>query len=275
MHGIYFEAAGIERTRRRAEAVGRLIIGDSWMRDRMSTDEVVRAHEQFAAPMPEMALWHEDQSSNGGWIAEPVAAAAVLGGFPFVGREPGWTFGTYVFRDFMGGYGRTFARRIGTQLLSREELQAMQEAGRTPEVDTACAPATILRWDPQELAGFLWASLAIRELEQLGGEWHGLGWSTESLLGGSGRPELTADAEAFSGDRAPDLDAFSYVAERPSRWDPLVRREAKGAVRVAFFTFGARNGERIWQHRDLYEPGSTLPERSRTEIARGGFGYVF
>ena len=73
----------------------------------------------------------------------------------------------------------------------------------------------------------------------------------------------------------PDLATFSFQAEPPSRWDPNVRRSADGKISVEFFTYGARHGERLWRHSDVYSPGSTIPERSRTEIARGGFGYVF
>lgn len=183
----------------------------------------------------------------------------MLAALPIVDRQPGWTFGTYVFRDRMGGYGMTFARPIGTHLRSREELEAAVSAGREPRLSEERQAETVLRWDELELAGYLWASVAARELKQLGGDWHGLWWSTEYFVGGVGPPVLAGGEESWVSDAPPDLAAFSFQAEAPSRWDPRVCRSADGEVSVEFFTFGARDGERLWRHREVYSPGSTVP----------------
>ena len=273
MSEVYFDAAEVERTRRRAEQVGQLTIGDTWMRERMTPEEVARSHEEFGGSEP--SLWGNDQFERGGWLPDATAASAVLAALPIVDRQPGWTFGTYVFRDRLGGYGITFARPIGTRLRSREELEADVRAGREPRLDNERGAEMVLRWDPLDLAGYLWGSIAARELKQLGGDWHGLWWSTEYFVGGVGTPVIAGGEESSVSETPPDLAAFSFQAEAPSRWDPSVRRSADGEVSFEFFTFGARHGERLWRHRDVYSPGSTVPERSRTEIARGGFGYVF
>ena len=273
MSEVFFDACHVQRTRRRAEKVGQLIIGDTWMRERMLPEEVARAHEEFVGS--EDGLWGNDQFERGGWVSDPIAASAVLTALPVIDRQPGWMFVTHVFRDRMGGYGITAGRRIGARVPSREELQVAVDAGRGSELGNVRAAETVLRWDPLDLAGYLWASIAVRELKQLGGDWHGLWWSTECLVGGVGTPVLTGGDESYMSEAPPDLATFSFQAEPPSRWDPSVRRSTDGAVTVEFFTFGARDGERLWRHCDVYSAGSTVPERFRTEIARGGFGYVF
>ena len=76
------------------------------MRECMAPEAVARAHEEFAGS--EDPLWGNDQFERGGWVPDATAAAAVLAALPSVDREPGWTFGTYVFRDRMGGYGMAY-----------------------------------------------------------------------------------------------------------------------------------------------------------------------
>jgi len=138
MSEVYFDAGQVERTRRRAERVGQLIIADTWMRERMLPEEVALAHEQFGGF--EVALWGNDQRERGGWISDPVAASAVLAALPLIDRQPGWMFVTYVFRDRMGGYGITSARRIGARVRSREALEAAADAARDPEPGKVRAP---------------------------------------------------------------------------------------------------------------------------------------
>lgn len=274
MGELYLVAEEVERTRRRAEAFGRHIVDDAWARDRLPPDEVEELHDYFwRTRTHESRLGDEDQFHPGGWLPEATAAVAVLAAFPLLELEPGWTLGTYVFRERLGGYGLTFARELGAPMRSRQELEASHGAGQEPTVDPESGVQTVLRWDPQDLAGYVWASVAARELDQLGGSWHGLYWSSQGLLGGTGTPVLAGDdAVPFGG--VPDFKAFDFQTPPPARWDPQVRHSKQG-VQVDLFTFGGRDGESLWRHRDVYAPGSTVPARSRTQIARGGFGYVF
>lgn len=271
----YFDAALCDRHRRRAERIGQAAIGDTWLREHLVHGAGRPTEGDLGRGVPEMSLWYEDQMAQGGWFSDATAALAVLAAFPLVERRSGWTFGTYIFRDNSGGYGQTFARTLGTPLLSREELQTVADAGHIPgggepQLESA------LRWDPLDAAAWLWASLARRELEQLGGLWHGLSWSTESLLSGVDVPSIAVPEDTDT-DAGTSLNpaSFDFVQPPPDRWDPCVLIDEEGSVVVEFFTYGALHGERLWRHSDVYADGSTVPRTSVVAIAAGGPGFVF
>ncbi len=278
--GAHFEAGPIEDLRRRAQRIGALVLKDSWLREHVSPADVDRVARKVAdgedAAYAYAELDPEDWSGAtepDGWWGDAAAAVALLGVLAPLKLRDGWSLGTYAHRDRMGGHGLTFARPLGVAVLSHP---LPSPGASEPQVPEAPSLAAVLEWDLRDPSGFLMASIALRELEQLGGFWHGEWWATETLLAGRERiPELTRVDHVGLGDELPDFSAFEFGAELPEQWDPQVRHEDDGRVTVEMYTYRGRNGERIWRHIDRYPSGGGSPERQAEAVARGGFGYVY
>lgn len=266
MTELILDADEVERTRRRAAWLGQLILDDGWRRSGVSANEDTRHR---AGPSSDPVPARPSPDGEGGpepvaGLADATAAIAVVAAFPALGRVPGWTFGTYVLRDARGSYGWTFGRPLGTRVRSEGEWSAGLAIGRDPRTDADLPARMVLRWDEADLAGYLWASVAARELEQLGCDWHGPWWSSEVLLGGTGRPVIAGAGAAGAG---PEVTWLAVQDTAPTQWDPRVRRIADGKTVVDLFTFGARGGSRLWHHRDVYPAGSRLADQASVVIA--------
>jgi hypothetical protein len=106
----------------------------------------------------------------------------------------------------------------------------------------------------------LMASIAYRELHEMGAAGHGADWLDEVVLGDDGPDES-------------DQPQWEWRGPRPQRWGPAVTR-AGGETIVVFQTQTDVGGHRLIRYEDRYRPGSLAARRRSDVLAEAAGGRV-
>lgn len=121
-------------------------------------------------------------------------------------------------------------------------------------------------------SSYLEASWFYRNAQEIGASWHGLDWSTHSLLLVDPRKNPSADLA----DELSDV-SFELVGPRkrlPSVWRPRIEL-GEHQITVNFFTYSGLGQGRIIKHVDVYEPGKAVAATEEHVLAHTNSGYVF
>lgn len=123
------------------------------------------------------------------------------------------------------------------------------------------------------LRSYVQASILRRELRELGAWWHGLEWSTHTLLDNGERPFSPRPASPSGNAYAPsDHDEeWRWAAAPPEDWRPFAVRES-AELTVVFWTVSALGAVRIVRSVDRYAGGRLRPTDSAEETVAEGPG---
>lgn len=219
----------------------------------------------------------ERLSPEEGWIVDTATAAKVVSLFPRLAVRPGLSLVTVAARAGIGGNGWTFAIPDGFEVPSPEDLERAAVFPPEPPRGAFAHVMDAIDGDGR-LRSYIQASILRRELGELGAWWHGLEWSTHTLLDNGATPEAP-DACSDSDDDWGPLPAdpeWRWEAPPPDDWRPTIEHAGPDTVAVMFFTISALGSVRITRHVDVYESGSLrLRSTEPTTIAEGPGGFVF
>ena len=131
---------------------------------------------------------------------------------------------------------------------------------------------------------YLEASILWRELREFGAWWHGMTWSTHTILGANPLrvpsahtipPQRSQHQADFGKGELPQPGDTRWVWLEPqmnlptAQWDPVVYI-TPNLIRVVFYTYSPLGQEGIYRHEDTYRPGCYQPQSTRmTKIAEG------
>ena len=215
-------------------------------------------------------------SPERGWNADATAASTVASLFSRLSVRDGIQLVTLAARAGAGGNGWTYALPEKTQVPTPAHLELAAAFPPAPPKGALSDVMDAVEGDGS-LRSYVQASILSREIGELGAWWHGLGWSTHTLLdNGEGpfspRPALQP-LDAYT---APDRDQeWRWGSDPPKDWRPVAARES-AAVTVVFWTISALGTERIVRSVDRYADGSLRPFDSAAEtVAEGPGGFVF
>ena len=241
------------------------------------TDQQTVSPRELERTRRRAAKLAERLSPEEGWIVDTATAAKVVSLFPRLSVRPGLSLVTVAARAGIGGNGWTFAIPDGFEVPSAGDLE---RSGLFPPERPRGAFAHVMDAidGDASLRSSIQGSILRRELEELGAWWHGLQWSTHTLLDNGATPEAPDACCDSGGDWGPlPADAtWRWEAPPPDEWRPTSERAGTDTVAVKFFTISALGSVRITRHVDVYENGSLWPRRAeQTTIAEGPGGFVF
>ncbi|MDG2617898.1 hypothetical protein P7L53_16785 [Thermoleptolyngbya sichuanensis XZ-Cy5] len=110
---------------------------------------------------------------------------------------------------------------------------------------------------------YLSASLFAREAPELGASWHGCSWSARMIFG------KDPDELRRAGD-----SPFQWLVPKPKMWLPSCQDEGDTVI-VQFYSHTLLEGERVIQHRDVYQKGSYVSRYEGQDIATGDGFMIF
>ena len=146
---------------------------------------------------------------------------------------------TLAARAGIGGNGWTYALPHDTQVPTPTHLDA---AATFPPIPPKGALPDVMDGTEGDgsLRSYVQASILRRELRELGAWWHGLEWSTHTLLDNGERPFSPRPASPSGNAYAPsDHDEeWRWAAAPPEDWRPFAAREP-AEVTVVFWTVSA------------------------------------
>jgi hypothetical protein len=195
-----------------------------------------------------------------GWIVDGEVAASIVPAFGHLKLRDGFRLVTFVYRDSTGGNGWTFAFPQGATTPTSFEVQAKDEfpPSRPPGSLPDFMGAIEGDGSPRS---YVEASILGREIAGLGAWWHGIEWSTHTLL------PAGDDPQALWGE-------VTWTESRPEDLRPEVAVDG-GKVTVSFWTFSALGEAHVTRHTDRFEAGSLSPlEVSEVVVATGAGGFV-
>jgi hypothetical protein len=194
----------------------------------------------FAAWAERLDPWPE------GWAAAALDLRPLLAVFG-LGLADGYDLVVFTYREGRDGEGRVYA--------VPERAARQHHDPPDPPEDALDEVGAALAGDGSPASYFL-ASLALRELGEVGALGHGRAWSDEDVVL----------------DDLPEAD-WQWREPPPATLAPQV--EVVGDdVTVRFVTHSARGGHRLTEHVDRYRAGSYVPRHEQRELARAAGGYV-
>ncbi len=206
-----------------------------------------------------------------GWALGDVDVDSVLAPFG-VAVAPGWELVVLTARWGRDGEGRVLAVPAGAAAGVRKGLENLlsdYDQDDPPEVEEAAADVGQALTGERSDRGLLLASLAVRELAEVGAAGHGWDWLEEQIVEGDGPlPQLPTGWDAPEG-----VENWDWAAPRPHRWSPSVERSPSSAT-VRFFTYRAAGGHELACHTDTYGADGLAARRSRLTLARAPGGYT-
>ncbi len=211
------------------------------------------------------------------WCRADFDAGALFDVFPNVRLRPGYRLLTYLYHSGGNGNGRVVAfSEESDAYRSIAAVPAGQPLESPPWVeDEILHPLQVSDGDGSALA-YLSASLLMRELHEVGAEWHGIHWDVEHVMA----PTLAH----LAGKRRPSRhnqslqDLVDELGWTQGKSDieslaPEVRFE-DGVVRVVLHIHTGLGREQVTRCADIYTD-SYLPARECEVVAVGGPGFMF
>jgi hypothetical protein len=206
-----------------------------------------------------------------GWALSDLDLGPVLAPFA-VSVAPGWEMVVLTGRWSRDGEGRVVAvpADVAADVRTRlEHLLADYYDDDPPEVAEAAADVGEALIGERSDRGLLLASLAVRELAEVGAAGHGWDWLEEHVVEGDGAlPRLPAGWDAPEA-----VDDWQWDVPRHESWSPRVEHFTSTAI-VRFFTYSAAGGHELACHTDTYGSEGLAARRSRLTVARAAGGYT-
>jgi hypothetical protein len=140
-----------------------------------------------------------------------------------------------------------------------EELDDWDE-DEPPSVEAAESDIGVALTGDGSDEAVLMASVACRELHEVGAAGHGADWMDEVVLGEDGPDES-------------EQPAWDWRGPQPERWAPTVTR-AGGELIVVFHTQTDVGGHRLIRYEDRYRPGALAARRRYDVLAEAEGGRV-
>ena len=203
-----------------------------------------------------------------GWSVAPFDPNLLFDAFPRLQLREGFRLAAYQHYEGGNGNGFVFAIPAGKWLPDppgeldfawSPEGASILSSGDSPLPEWVHAGiAQFLEGDGSPLSYFQ-ASIFMRELQEMGAQWHGCSWSTHEVL--------------TSMIRVPK-QKWEWRERRPRDWRPTVRQNSDGLSQVVFHSHTGLGQERIIRHRDTFEEGYQF-HTDEVTIALGEGGYVF
>jgi hypothetical protein len=213
-----------------------------------------------------------------GWSKSTTDPNAVLGAFaPHLRLRPGCELRAY---QLVYGHGARHGAGNGLGLVwavprgsawtePHDCLEPTRGRGARPRPLGATEPMSAVVGDGSAWSR-LCASIAARELREIGALWHGLAWTDEFVLD---RPPADDDlvAKACREVLTDVEEEWTWSEDPPLDWRPRVD-VTKDRVDVEFHTFSLRGRQTITRHSDTYGSDDWEPQQSTAVIATGRFG---
>jgi hypothetical protein len=201
-----------------------------------------------------------------GWSVAPYDPNLLFDAFPRLQLREGFRLAAYQYYEMGTGNGFVFATPAGKWLPEPAQDLEFSSTG-APALGAAGTP--LPEWVHAEVGQFLegdgsplsyfQASIFMRELQEMGAQWHGCSWSTHEVV--------------TSAIQIPK-QKWQWQDKRLRDWRPTVRQNPDGLWRVVFYTHTGLEQERIIRHRDTFEEGYEF-DTEQTTIALGEGGYIF
>lgn len=181
----------------------------------------------------------QDLSPEEGWNIDTSVAQSIVGMFSRLSVREGLRLVTIAARDGIGGNGWTYALPAQSPILTAVQLEVIDSFPPAPPNDALKQVMDAIE-DDGSLRSFVQASILRRELEELGAWWHGLEWSTHSLLDNGPLPRTPEVCAQGEGDFLPSEGepAWEWHSLPPSDWRPMAHR-TRDAVAVTFWTISS------------------------------------
>ena len=245
----------------------------------MTEVQFVSARELERARRRGARLIAEPPERDGWWLDEQSAGSIV----PLFGRlrlRPGFRLVTYGSRGGIGGTGWTFA------IPAEAEAPALEELVIGDRFQPKPPPGALAHFmegvvGDGSLRSYVQASILGREVTELGAWWHGLEWSTHTLIGPSDGSELPVvyDSSLHAVEPTGMFDAsqWRWSETPPEDWRPRAERVGDGTVTVTFWSYSELGSSAAYEHQDIYAVnGSLVPAGGhRRQLGSGPGGFVF
>lgn len=209
-----------------------------------------------------------------GWCIYPVNPEALLAPFSLLQLNPGWRLHTYVCFDPLGANTLTFGMPESIKLQEPSECSRSMGQGNLPPIPDIAEInfMTLIEGDGSPMA-YAMASLASREIAEMGAFWHGITWLTQRLLGRN--PWTNGGIHGgFHRQKITDESKWKWHTSRPQVWKPVVVLMDGEQPIVRFHTFDEKS-DTIIRHEDRYAAVGMTYESTTTELAAGGGGFCF
>ncbi|GAB4266207.1 hypothetical protein [Thermincola ferriacetica] len=196
-----------------------------------------------------------EQMPQEGWSKSAVDPMRLLAVFSSLRMKDGYVLRAYQFREGGNGNGFVWAMPEKAPFPEPEECERVRGHFLEPP-----KPPGALDNFMEAIEGdgtpwsYLSASLFAREAREFGARWHGLSWSTHTILG--------SDPQ------------YPWLEVHPEEWRPVVIEE-KGSVTVSFYTYSGLETEAVYRHTDRYRAGNYAFKSEKTIIGKGPMGYIF
>jgi len=222
---------------------------------------------------------------------DPMVLLAI---FPSLHIKKGFILHAYPYRTQLGGVGNVWAVPESSIIQDIEKYETIDlfELARPFPIDNSCLdgltmngpvklphPPDALDNIMEAIEGdrtpwsYLLASIFAREIADFGASWHGVIWSTHTIL--SGDP-WTYPHVWFEEDEKGLLSeqGWQCSGRRPSEWKPSVVCD-DGVTVVKFYTYSMLVQEAIYCFTDIYEPNSYKFKGDVEIIAEGPNSMLF
>lgn len=211
------------------------------------------------------------------WCRAHFDAEALIAVFPTLSLQSGYRLLTYLYHSNGNGNGRVVAFPEDSDVYrSAAAVPAWSPISCAPgKEDGAMWPMEVIDGDGSALA-CLSASLLMRELGEVGAEWHGVHWDEEQVLAPTGT-YLRGKGRTVKHNQSLQhlVDELEWTGEKPAieSLAPEVCFDSE-VVRVVLHTYSELGRQHVTRWTDTYTDGYA-PACGYEEVAVGGPGFVF
>ena len=215
-----------------------------------------------------------------GWRIAPYSLDTVLTDYPHIWIADGHKLAGYQYCS--GGNSNGFVFVIPDyQELPPPPIEGLEfgwlESGEVSLSEKSILPewaspdvGKFLKGDKTSLS-YLEASHCLRALHEMGARWHGLYWSTHTLITSE---KLATDVLSRHEKGRYEAADWKWPQGKPSEWRPCVLNECNGTVVVVFYTFSELGRETAYLHQDTYTKNYESQSKN-TIVGTGADGIIF
>jgi len=210
------------------------------------------------------------------WCRVDFDAEALIGVFASLSLRPGYRLLTYFYHSNGNGNGVVVAfpeESDAYRVLA--SVSAGTPISWPPTEDAPMGPMEVIESDGSALA-YLSASLLMRELREVGAEWHGVDWEEREVMAPT-RTYLAGRSRTAKHNQSLQnlVDELEWPQDKPAieSLAPEVRFDDQ-VVQVVLHTFTEMGRQHVTRWTDVYTD-SYAPACESEEVAVGGSGFVF
>lgn len=211
-----------------------------------------------------------------GWSISTLDPMKVLATFKHLRMKPPYVLKAYQYFSSGNGNGMVWALPAECPLTPVSEIDEGSNGFSAPPQPPGALPNFLEAIDgDRSPLSYLSASIAARELRELGAAWHGVSWGVCHVLDGNPAMRGRRPGRRSGGGYAFEPQGpWTFVENEPDEWQPQVTQTKDGTT-VTFYIYSQLGEECISRITDTFGHEGYTFESESTTIATGGGGFLF